>query len=178
MPHHYRNILTPLDGSQLSEAALPHAFSLAALAGAQLTLLVAVDSEHVIEPSGHEASVMEEALDAWLPTAQSAAYRERNTIFVDEQWEAARLDAHRYLKSVSGRFGGGADARLAVELGSPAETILAYAHTHAVDLIVMSTHGRTGLRRMVYGSVADEILRSSRVPVLLVRAPVGSEPSS
>lgn len=175
MPHHYRNILTPLDGSQLSEAALPHAFSLAALAGAQLTLLVAVDSEHVIEPSGHEASVMEEALDAWLPTAQSAAYRERNTIFVDEQWEAARLDAHRYLRSVSGRFGGEAEARLVVELGSPAETILAYVHTHPVDLIVMSTHGRTGLRRMVYGSVADEILRSSRVPVLLVRASVSSE---
>lgn len=54
MVYHYRNILTPLDGSRLSEAALPHAFSLAALSGAQFTLLVTVDKEHFIEPSGQE----------------------------------------------------------------------------------------------------------------------------
>ena len=172
MTYHFRNILIPLDGSKLSEASLPHAFSLAALSGGRIALLTAVDIKHVIEPEGHENSVIEEAIDAWRIPAGPNPYHERNTIFVDEEWEQERLDAMRYLKSIAKRFGGEvADVQLAVELGAPVEIILSYVRTHPMDLIVMSTHGRTGLRRMVYGSVAGELLGKSHLPILLVRAP-------
>jgi nucleotide-binding universal stress UspA family protein len=167
-----------LDGSQLSEAALPYAFSLASLAGGRITLLTAVDVKHVIEPGGHECSKIEEAVDAWRIPAESTPYHERNTIFIDEEWEQERLDVKRYLRAVSERFAvEGVEVQLAVEFGAPVETILSYAHAHPTDLIVMTTHGRTGLRRMVYGSVAEELLRRSHLPILLVRAPLSAESS-
>jgi nucleotide-binding universal stress UspA family protein len=57
-----------------------------------------------------------------------------------------------------------------VEVGDDAAAILDYAHKQPIDLIVMATHGRSGLSRWVYGSVADKVLRGAEVPVLLVRA--------
>jgi nucleotide-binding universal stress UspA family protein len=57
-----------------------------------------------------------------------------------------------------------------VVVGSPAEEILRYADRNDIDLILMATHGRSGISRWVMGSVADRVLRSSRIPVLLVRA--------
>ncbi|MFZ3209059.1 MAG: universal stress protein [Geobacteraceae bacterium] len=176
MPYHYSNILVPLDGSQLSEAALPYAFSLASLAGGRITLITAVDIRHVIEPAGHESSIIEEAVDAWRIPSGVTPYHERNTIFIDEEWERERLDVKKYLKTVSERFGvEGVEVQLAVEFGSPVETILSYARAHPADLIVMTTHGRTGLKRMVYGSVAEVLLRDSHLPILLVRAPLVSQ---
>ncbi len=176
MTHHFQNILIPLDGSTHAEASLPHAFSLAALSGGRITILTAVDIKHVIEPEGRENSIIEEAIDAWRIPAGINPYHERNTIFVDEEWEQERLDAMRYLKSIAERFGGDvADVQLVVEFGAPVEIILSYVHAHPVDIIVMSTHGRTGLRRMVYGSVAGELLGKSHLPILLVRAPFPAE---
>ncbi len=58
----------------------------------------------------------------------------------------------------------------AIRFGQPADEIIAYAAKSGCDLIVMSTHGRSGIGRWVYGSVADKVLRSSSIPVLLVRA--------
>jgi len=55
-------------------------------------------------------------------------------------------------------------------MGLPGETIIDYARRHPIDLIVMATHGRSGLQRWVYGSVADKVLRGADLPVLLVRA--------
>jgi hypothetical protein len=55
-------------------------------------------------------------------------------------------------------------------MGLAAETIIDYARHHPIDLIVMATHGRSGLQRWVYGSVADKVLRGANQPVLLVRA--------
>jgi nucleotide-binding universal stress UspA family protein len=55
-------------------------------------------------------------------------------------------------------------------MGRVAETIIDYANRHSVDLIIMATHGRSGLSRWAYGSVADKVLRGADVPVLLVRA--------
>ncbi|MFQ5826751.1 MAG: universal stress protein, partial [Dehalococcoidia bacterium] len=54
--------------------------------------------------------------------------------------------------------------------GTPAETILEYAKATNIDLILMSTHGRSGLSRWVFGSVAARVLRASEAPVLLIRA--------
>ncbi len=165
----YRRVLTPLDGSALSALALPHAFALSALCGAQLTLLTVIDIDHVVEPSGHLASALDEAVDACLPMAAEAPSRDKNAIFIDEQWASARATALRHLATAAGRFSGAGEVHRAVAAGSPAETILQYASEHDTDLIIMCTHGRSGLRRLVNGSVADQLLRTSHLPVLLIR---------
>jgi len=66
---------------------------------------------------------------------------------------------------------------VAVEMGIPAEVILDFARKNKIDRIVMTTHGRTGINRWVYGSVADKVLRAADRTVVLVRAgsPIGPQ---
>jgi len=63
----------------------------------------------------------------------------------------------------------GYDVTADVEFGDPAENIINYANMHDVDLIAMTTHGRTGMRRLLVGSVAEEVLRHVVVPILMLR---------
>lgn len=72
----------------------------------------------------------------------------------------------------------GLTIRPAVEVGAAAERILAYAEAHPVDLIVMATHGHTGLRRWVYGSVANRVLHQARHSMLIVRPVARAAPDS
>jgi len=81
-------------------------------------------------------------------------------------------EAEIYLKAlVQGLKYNGAEVESQVKMGNVAETLIDYATAHAVDLIVIATHGRSGVSRWVWGSVADRVLRASCVPVLMVRAP-------
>ena len=149
----YKHILAPLDSSELAELALDDAFSLAQLSDAELTLF------HVIPPIEH---VM--------------ATETGHPIFVDQQWDSHRELAKEYLGDLCERVGcPDIKVNTVVEMGMPAETIIEYARQHPVDLIVMATHGRSGLQRWVYGSVADKVLRGANVPILLVRTRVGQE---
>jgi nucleotide-binding universal stress UspA family protein len=144
----YHHVLVPLDGSPLAELALADAFSVAELSHAEVTLL------QVVPPIDHVI-----ATEAEYP------------IFVDQQWEAKKMMARDYLEGVCERAGcPDVTVHLVVEMGLAAETIIDYARHHPVDLIVMATHGRSGLQRWVYGSVADKVLRGANQPVLLVRA--------
>ena len=144
----YKHILIPLDGSELAELAVDDAFGLAKLSQAEVTLL------QVIYPAEEVIGV-----EAGYP------------IYLDQQWENQKILALEYLNDVRNRKAEeGLTVHLAVEMGAPAETIINYASQHPVDLIVMGTHGRSGLQRWVYGSVADKVLRHADVPVLLVRS--------
>ena len=148
MNSNYKHILVPLDGSPLAELALPDAFSLAKLNEAEMTLL------QVVPPADHVIGA-------------NTAY----PVYLDQQWENQKVVALEYLDHIRQRpICQGLSIKLAVELGTAGETIIDYAHKQPVDLIVMATHGRTGLQRWVYGSVADKVLRGADVPVLLVRA--------
>ena len=92
-------------------------------------------------------------------------------IAIDQQWESRKIHALRYLDSVCARPDWkGAKMRIAVEMGKPADVILDFARKHHVDRIVMCTHGRTGINRWVYGSVADKVLQAADRTVVLVRA--------
>ena len=150
MDKQYKHILIPLDGSELAEMALGDAVTIACLSHAEITLF------HVVPPLKSGL-----AMDLTHP------------IYVDQQWNSQKLLALEYLNRVCKRLGNGAKAvHKAVEIGPAAEMIIDYAHQHPIDLIVMSTHGRSGLKRWVYGSVADKVLRAAGVPVLLIRAQV------
>ncbi|MCA9871481.1 MAG: universal stress protein, partial [Anaerolineae bacterium] len=84
--------------------------------------------------------------------------------------ERIKLGLQDYLDQVvRGITAAGHQAISAVRLGQPAEEIISYAGENNCELIVMSTHGRSGIGRWVYGSVADKVLRGSATPVLLVR---------
>ena len=144
----YRHILLPLDGSETAEAALPDAASVAASNGARVTLL------HVVPP------------------ALAEIYAAAQTIPVDQEEGAGRDAAHRYLDSVRRKLRAvGIDTHTAVTIGDAADAVLAYADEENVDLIAMATHGRSGWKRWVLGSVAEKVLRAASQPVLLVRAP-------
>jgi nucleotide-binding universal stress UspA family protein len=143
----YKHILVPLDGSELAELALTDALSLAQLNQAEVVLLQVISPfEYIV---GDSAPMT----------------------FVDELVKIHQDEALNYLEGITGREEGkNLKVHLAVEIGTPAETIIDYAHQEPIDLIVMATHGRSGLRRWVYGSVADKVLRGADVPILLVRA--------
>jgi nucleotide-binding universal stress UspA family protein len=90
-----------------------------------------------------------------------------------------RGEAARYLDAVRRRLERrGIPARIVVRAGDPAQEILDYARSREMDLIAMSTHGRTGLRRAVFGSVAEAVGRQALVPVLLVRSQPGRKTPS
>jgi nucleotide-binding universal stress UspA family protein len=134
-----QTILLPLDGSTLSEQALPYAASLARRADARIVLVRATQAHTILDV---------DASDAQIGVISRAEH--------DLRASAARLR------------GAGVEAEIHVYYDQPAPAILDAARRHEVDLIVMSTHGRSGLGRVVYGSVADEILRHAEVPVLLI----------
>ena len=134
-------ILVPLDGSVLAETALTPAVELARLKGARLVLLRATEAHT-------------------LPMADP----------VQAQVEAVR-EAEDYLAGVRGRLtqAGIGSVETSAWYGAPAEAIVEAARFRKADLIVMSSHGRTGLGRLVLGSVAESVLRGTRVPILLIR---------
>lgn len=83
----------------------------------------------------------------------------------------ALAEAQAYARRMEERLAGqGARARGLVEIGSPAESILAAARREGADMIAMTTHGRSGLARWVFGSVAEKVIRASNVPVLVSRS--------
>jgi nucleotide-binding universal stress UspA family protein len=140
----YGRLLVTLDGSALGEKAVPHAVALARAFGATLDLLRVVPLALPEGPS-----------DAGAVSA-----------LAQEADEAAG-----YLGSLRGELAAaGLDCRTSVRSGDVADEILRHAEEIEADLIVMSTHGRSGLGRWVYGSVADRVLRQAETPVLLVRA--------
>ena len=146
-----KHILVPLDGSALAERILPPATALGALTNAAFTLLQVVAPE----AAGYETD--------W-PTARPAA----GTL------KAIQAAAQTYLYHVAERLGAQSlKVQTAVISGQPVPAILEYACDHHVDLIALTTHGRSGAARILLGSIADKIVRGATTPVLLYRPPNG-----
>jgi nucleotide-binding universal stress UspA family protein len=149
-PRELRRLLVPLDGSVLGQAALPLAVELAQATGATLTLIRA-------EPW---------LIEQMVPYNLTAAVPDQEQLDRDVA-EAAR----EYLATVRAVVPAGVGVDTVVVRGPAALHLVEYAEREAVDLVVMSTHGRGGLRRLVLGSTADHMVRA-HLPVLLVRADV------
>jgi nucleotide-binding universal stress UspA family protein len=137
------NILVPLDGSTLAERALAKALEL--VNGSSATTVVLLRAAEATTLPGAD------------PTeAQIAAVQEAET----------------YLEAVAQRLAaqGVQNVQTSVWYGPPAPAIIEAARVRAIDLIVMSTHGRSGLGRLILGSVAESVLRGTHTPILLLRA--------
>jgi len=146
----YRKILVPLDGSKLAECVLPHVEAMAKASQVQEVIFM-----RVIEP--FRQPMGDYALDEKLITRIDSEHK---------------TEAEKYLQELTGRIHlGGVKTRWEVLKGRVADNLADYATKNSVDLIIIATHGRSGVSRWVWGSVADRILRSSCVPVFMVRAP-------
>ena len=148
----YKKIMVPLDGSELAECVLPHVEALATGFSLKEVILV-----RVVEPE------------------EIPAYRVEGNLLSQvtlERESTRKSSAEDYLARVGTRLKREAAAlHSEVLVGRVSESLVDYAEQKEVDLIVIATHGRSGVTRWVRGSVADKILRSANVPVLMVRAP-------
>ncbi len=155
----YERILVPLDGSHVGEAALPHVEELVAKLSPQTKAEVTV--LQVISSLTHYVIAGEASVQVPYSSKEIAQLKRK---------------AKSYLDKVSDRLKkAGATVHTKVTTGNAAEEILRVAEESKADLIAMSTHGRHGLSRWAFGSVTDKILRGGVLPVLVVRAPKGTE---
>jgi nucleotide-binding universal stress UspA family protein len=144
----FRRILVPLDGSAAGEAALPLASDIARIEKSQIILFYA------IEPAA-----------AWAGNVLGGAYATM------QEPQNAPQSAADYLDNVCQRLApAGIDAVSILESGPPAETIINYSKREQIDLIAISTHGRSGITRWVLGSVTEKVLAHSTSNVLVVHA--------
>jgi nucleotide-binding universal stress UspA family protein len=138
-----KKILVPLDGSILAAAAIETALDLAVGDPCSLVLVRAAEAHSLpgVDPTEMQVQVVREAEDYLASVREALAKR------------------------------GITDVDTSVWYGSPAVAIIESARLRKVDLIVMSSHGRSGLGRLMLGSVAESVLRGTTVPVCIARAP-------
>ncbi len=150
----FNKIVVPLDGSELAEGVLPHVVEMIRGRESRVYLLS-------VSPLPRKT------------TSASMGTRPASATIPDDLPDVMR-ELMEYLRGVAERLNSvAADVWIGVCFGRPADAILAFADDVEADLIAMSTHGRSGISRWVFGSVADRLLRGALCPVLLVRA--GSE---
>jgi len=138
----YDEILLPVDGSPAAEQAMPHVFDLAERFDATVHVLFVVNTTR--DSAGVVGGTVLDTLE-----------REGRRV-VDEvkaRGERRGIETHGVVRR-----------------GAPHEAILDYATEHGVEVIVMATHGRTGVERVLLGSVTERVVRAAPVPVLTVRA--------
>jgi nucleotide-binding universal stress UspA family protein len=153
----YHHILVTLDGSLLAEQVLPHVKAvLEGLKDVQVYLLCVAQ---MVDYSAASAMAYPMSM---LPSRA-----------VDEDAERRRIetDLRDYLRGIEHQLAReGVTVSSEVRFGRPADEIISFAKDMKIELIAMSTHGRSGLARWAYGSVADRVLHTAKCPVLLVRA--------
>lgn len=140
----FRHILIPLDGSALAESALPVAEYLSRVLGARITLVHVIEKDAVASIHGERHLTRHEEAEAYLEQIRQRAFPAGTPV---------AMHVHE----------------LAVK--DVAQGIVEHQDELAPDLIVMCSHGRGGLRDLLFGSIAQQVITSGRVPVLLVRPP-------
>lgn len=144
----YQKILVPLDGSARAEKILPHVVAVARMNDAAVVFLQVV--RPMVVSDGYKGILVEKS---------------------QEESEKAVAEALKYLAKIEGRFREQKiTTRKYSKIGSVVETVIEIANQEAVDLIAMASHGRTGLSRVFYGSVAAGVLQCIDRPLLLIRS--------
>lgn len=143
----FRRILVPLDGSTRAESAIPVAARIARASKGSIVLLQVVNSP-----------------------IEYGMYLTQSPVLTEKDVEAEKAKATEYLTSIAqSEQMEGIGTKIEVVAGPIAPTLLSYAEPSRTDLMVMSSHGYTGFKRWVLGSVADKVIRHAQVPVLVLR---------
>ncbi len=146
----YQRILVATDGSKLSQKAVQHALSLADLTGAEVVALKVVPRYPQTYFEGGVALAAEEIKR------------------IEKEWQAEAMQAVNAVKAEGQKMEVKVKATT-VKADLIAEAIIAAARKHKADLIVMASHGRRGLKRLLLGSETQQVLTHSHVPVLVLR---------
>lgn len=142
-----RRVLVPLDGSELAEEALPVAERLADALSGELILLRAVPPPDLVFGP-------DRLMGSWL----------------GEELQAEEEVARTYMERISDRYTRtGRQIQTVVEVGDPVQVILSTGRERAAGFVVMTTHGMTGLTRLVFGSVAAGVLRQGTAPLIVTQ---------
>jgi nucleotide-binding universal stress UspA family protein len=146
----FKHLLVTLDGSPRAESVILHATDIAKAMGAEITLLRVVDSAYA----------------DWGERGAIGRSRASTTVTSPHVEQAAA-----YLERVASQLRqSGISARTIVKQGEAAKEIIATAKEEGADAITIATHSRHGINRLMFGSVAEEVLHASHVPILVVRA--------
>jgi nucleotide-binding universal stress UspA family protein len=144
-------MLVPLDGSQLAEMALPYAKELSGRLDLEMVIL------HVCAP---EEQVFNTMHKAYIDQVAQTMAKEATEV-------QQKVELKKRKKQIT--------TRSEITVGYPAEEILLCANKYKVDFVLLATHGNSGIKQWTISSVADKILRASRIPVLLVRTEIPSK---
>lgn len=151
----FNKILLPLDGSEVGEAALPYVNEIAQKLKSEVIILSVVEAGQRVHTIGGQDYIR----------------------FPEQQIEATRIETENYLAITNKRLSdNGVNVRSVVREGNAAEEIIKLAKEDSIRLVAMSSHGRSGMRGWVFGSVSNKVLLAGKTPLLLVRAPQTSVP--
>ena len=160
----YKKVLVPLDGSELAECVLPHVEAIVSGCGVQeVIFLRVVEPLRLVTEVPYIPSIGD---DVGSLNAETMKRIDAESKEVAENYLDQLADKTKY---------NGVTIRLEVMTGKAADSITEYATQNGIDLIIIATHGRSGVSRWIWGSVADRVLRSADVPVLMIR-PSGCVP--
>lgn len=145
----YQKILVPLDGSSLAECVIPH---IEAIAKAESSLVELISAIEPVE----------------IPTRGKIALTDDDLKQISYE---LKKETRKYLERIAERLKkSGIKATYTILSGKPAESMVEYVNDNNYDLVIIATHGRSGITKWFWGSVAEKILRAINVPVLLVKS--------
>lgn len=149
----FRKILVCLDGSGLSEQILQYASAEVLNSEREMVLIRAV-------PLSHSTTIAVPGVISSIPPTPPGP----------QQLAAEETEAREYLDSKAASLKHmGIDAKCVVLVGNAGEEIVNYANKNKVDLIAIATHGRSGIKRMLFGSVTEYVIKNSKIPILLIK---------
>jgi nucleotide-binding universal stress UspA family protein len=167
----FNRILVPLDGSSLAERALPHAVEFARIFGSKIVLL------HVLDPSSyHENPNTIDPLNWQIRKAEADMYMTGIIEKVQKDMRGVSLNTTKEFFSSDATK----SSRVVyfIREGKSAETIIRFAQTEKIDLLVISTHGSSGISRWNISSVTQKVINSIYLPVLIIRSYNETAPNS
>jgi nucleotide-binding universal stress UspA family protein len=158
----YNRLLVALDGSELADQVLPHACRMAAAFGAELVLFQVVRE---VQPEPDYTFLADRFVHPTYRYTTADALEDVKQQYLLKETEQVLTRLSRELENE------GIASEVVIKIGDhPADKIIDYVTQKPVDMILMSTHGRTGLSHLVYGSVAEAVLHRAPCPVFLIRS--------
>jgi nucleotide-binding universal stress UspA family protein len=149
----FEKILVCLDGSKFAEQILPYVTEEAGCFRSKIVLLQVIPEPVIVTPG--------------IPGAAGVPIETSGML---EQMQREEKEAAAYLEYLAAALREkGLDVEMVVLQGAPGEAIISYANDNNVGLIAVATHGRGGFRRAIFGSVADYVLRTAGLPVLVIK---------
>lgn len=165
-----RNVLVPLDGSDFSRQIFEVIAEYLRPADVSLVLMQVIAPHPLTAENPAYASALEETVWTGAFSTRTERMEQRLALSAQER-ETYRVEIHEELEQIARNLRQqGYEVTTEVQFGDAAERIIEYVQDHDVDMVAMTTHGRTGLGRLLLGSVASEVLHRLQVPILLLRA--------